>query len=337
MQDIRSGVHKKQGGLYQVSYIHPLTQKRKRRQFNTRKEAEAFHSQLIVSNDKGELKTENYYLGHLVDLHLQEFPKSVLIDRRNNFDSFYERFAHFRIHDVTKHALLIWFNDRRDQLNYSERTLCRIKANLNAFFKWCLEKEFIQHNPLSTIRFKQNVTPKRPRQILTEQEIKEVLEKAKEFNSTIFYPYLYAIVQTGARRSEIAKLTWIDVDFPTNFIHLRETKNGESRKIKMSQGLRNLLENKQRTSQYVFPNEEGNQLNRAKIQRLIDRFKALHPIGKYWNYHDLRHSFAYNFLKKGGQMYQLQAILGHKTIQMTVDLYGNLKAQDIEKPSPYDF
>ena len=34
-------------------------------------------------------------------------------------------------------------------------------------------------------------------------------------------------------------------------------------------------------------------------------------------------------------MYQLQAILGHKSIQMTVDLYGDMKAADDERVSPY--
>ena len=35
-------------------------------------------------------------------------------------------------------------------------------------------------------------------------------------------------------------------------------------------------------------------------------------------------------------MYQVQAILGHRGIQTTVDLYGQLQAQDIENPSPYE-
>ena len=58
---------------------------------------------------------------------------------------------------------------------------------------------------------------------------------------------------------------------------------------------------------------------------------------KNWGCHSLRHSFAFNYLRKGGQMYQLQAILGHRSIQMTVDLYGQIQAKDIERPSPYDF
>ena len=34
-------------------------------------------------------------------------------------------------------------------------------------------------------------------------------------------------------------------------------------------------------------------------------------------------------------MYQLLAILGHRSIQMTVDLYGDMKAADVERVSPY--
>ena len=36
-------------------------------------------------------------------------------------------------------------------------------------------------------------------------------------------------------------------------------------------------------------------------------------------------------------MYELKAILGHKSIQMTVDLYGNFQAEDVSKVSPYEF
>lgn len=46
-----------------------------------------------------------------------------------------------------------------------------------------------------------------------------------------------------------------------------------------------------------------------------------------------------NFLKfcsKSGKMYALQAILGHKNIQITIDLYGQLQACDVEMVSPYD-
>ena len=50
--------------------------------------------------------------------------------------------------------------------------------------------------------------------------------------------------------------------------------------------------------------------------------------------HDIKHSFSWNYLRSGGEMYQLQAILDHKSIKMTVDLYGHFKAVDVKRCSP---
>jgi integrase len=35
-------------------------------------------------------------------------------------------------------------------------------------------------------------------------------------------------------------------------------------------------------------------------------------------------------------MYALQAILGHSSIKMTIDLYGQMKASDVEMINPYE-
>lgn len=40
-------------------------------------------------------------------------------------------------------------------------------------------------------------------------------------------------------------------------------------------------------------------------------------------FHDLRHTFASNFLMGGGNIYDLQKILGHSTIQVT-ERYAHL-------------
>lgn len=74
------------------------------------------------------------------------------------------------------------------------------------------------------------------------------------------------------------------------------------------------------------------------VSRHLEYFREDHPIDdKPWGYHALRHSFAYNYLKGGGNMYQLQAILGHYKITSTINIYGRIQAKDDENPSPYDF
>jgi integrase/recombinase XerD len=170
------------------------------------------------------------------------------------------------------------------------------------------------------------------------EEVKELLVNAKNFSPNYLYPFLYTVAHTGARKNEVLKLHREEIDFNTGLLHLRKTKNGEDRSIRMPLNLVGHLKAhlESHESQFAFPNPDGNAVGRSQLERLMKRFSKHFPTEKKLGLHSLRHSFAYNYLKKGGEMYQLQAILGHKHIQVTVDLYGQLKAQDIENVSPYE-
>ena len=76
-------------------------------------------------------------------------------------------------------------------------------------------------------------------------------------------------------------------------------------------------------------------LSAGQIRDTVISYRKKYKIKK-WTPHDLRHSFALNYLKKNGEMYALQALLGHKSISMTIDYYGQMKASDVEMVSPYD-
>ena len=83
-------------------------------------------------------------------------------------------------------------------------------------------------------------------------------------------------------------------------------------------------------------NQFGWLLSREQIDDTIAAVQKRNPSMKKWRCHDLRRSVAYNFLKKSRDMYELQAILGHKSIQLTVDLYGNFTAVHVRNVSPYE-
>lgn len=174
---------------------------------------------------------------------------------------------------------------------------------------------------------------------MSADEVKEVLDNAKKFDSKTLYPYLYTLTNTGARKSEILNLRKEDVDFKTGLLHIRKTKNGHERFIRMSVNLMGVLKIKKESHDfpYVFPNGSGEVIGPHELSNAINKFQFYFPVDKDWGCHSFRHSFAYNFLKAGGEMYQLQAILGHRGIQVTVDLYGQLQAQDVENSSPYNF
>ena len=79
----------------------------------------------------------------------------------------------------------------------------------------------------------------------------------------------------------------------------------------------------------VFPNQGGRMQGRCArlyqeiFHRVLDeaKFEMVERSGKkrrYIRFHDLRHSFASHWMAGGGDLFRLQKILGHKTVQMTM-------------------
>jgi len=176
----------------------------------------------------------------------------------------------------------------------------------------------------------------KPRVIMTEDELREMLERLSVLDYEV-YRVIYVLCHTGARKNEIRPLKWSQVDFATGFINLHHTKNGEDRSIALNQKLKDFLLDLSKDHEHVFLNRKGLLISPWQMDNALAKLQKKYPNMKKFRCHDLRHSFAFNYLLKGGNMYQLQQILGHKQIGLTVDLYGGLRAKDLKEVSPYGF
>jgi integrase len=152
----------------------------------------------------------------------------------------------------------------------------------------------------------------------------------------VVYPFLFTLAYTGARREEVRLLKWDHIDFENGLMTFKDTKSGLDRTIRMGPTLSAFLQSLPRISDWVCMSQFGWLLSRSQIDENIEILQRRHPAMKRWRCHDLRHSFAFNFLKRGGDMYALRAILGHKTIQLTVDLYGHFSSEHVRNVSPYE-
>jgi integrase len=167
-------------------------------------------------------------------------------------------------------------------------------------------------------------------------------------------PFFVTAVFTGMRASELRGLTWDDVDFEQNVIHVRQRANlwGEigapksaagEREIPMSPMVVNALKewklacprqpresDGERRLWLVFPNGNGNVENHANIANrgFYALQRAAGIVGadgkpKY-GLHALRHFFASWAIEQKFSPKRVQSLLGHSSIQMTFDVYGHL-------------
>lgn len=146
----------------------------------------------------------------------------------------------------------------------------------------------------------------------------------------IFWPAVLALY-TGLRRGEIQALRWEDINERAGLITIKrsycrvskkfkeETKSKKIRYVPICSALQGFLGRlrKMSDSELVTPFFNSDCFRKEFI-RMCREAKV--PVIRF---HDLRHTFASNFLMGGGNIYDLQKILGHSTIQVT-ERYAHL-------------
>ena len=211
---------------------------------------------------------------------------------------------------------------------------------LRVFFKFCAERDYME--PIEAKLMKEDAEIKEP---YTEAELRRLLKKPKsnrwtEWRSWAAVNYLIA---TGNRASTIVNLKIADLDFDEMTIHLRQVKNRKQQLIPLSSALKDILSQYLKTwewtsDDYLFPACTGGQLNLRAFQGSIARYNISRGVSKT-SIHLFRHTFAKSFILAGGGMVQLQALLGHSTMEMTrhyVNIYGLDLKRDYERLNPLD-
>ena len=124
------------------------------------------------------------------------------------------------------------------------------------------------------------------------------------------------LAETGMRQEEVCSLEWSQVSIPRREVRLTKTKTSSPRVVPLSDAALGTLIGTPRhlISPYVFWHADGQRYtNFANSFALVAR-----RAGVPFRCHDLRHAFASTFLQATGDIPALQAILGHKTIAMTM-------------------
>ncbi len=209
--------------------------------------------------------------------------------------------------------------------------------SLRTFASWLQREGYTDENIFEGLK-----PPKLPQiliQPLTEDEIRKLLLLIPQNTAEGVrnYAIVLTFLDTGIRLSELLNLKIGDIDFSLGQFKVFG-KGAKERLVPMGYATRRAILRYRDTArpQPVNPNETrlflsvaGTPISQESVEKLVQRLRRradiprLHP-------HLFRHSFAVRYLINGGDVFTLQKILGHTTLEMT-RRYVTLASGDVKE------
>jgi site-specific recombinase XerD len=215
-------------------------------------------------------------------------------------------------------------------LGYTKKGIGRKIASLRSYFKFLTLNEFIEKNPMSTIKSPKIKLEEALPKFLDLSDIEVIFKKLKDktiFNtkkSQRYYLIIRLLYSTMARVSELCNIKINDIDFNKGYIRLRGKGNKE-RIVPVDNKTLEIFKEyiKNRISydpeDYLLVNTRYQKLTPRIVQVDIKSIKEKcgFPDSKIVTPHVFRHTGATHLRRSGMDISELQDILGHSSPNTT--------------------
>jgi integrase len=265
---------------------------------------------------KGEVlgvREEGLLLRDFADKHYWTAAKAKLaptwaVRSRGILDTLIATFGGRRLSGIRQDEVEGWYAKRLEAVSATtaNKELARLKHLLARAVEW----RFLKTSPAARVRKAKE--PDGRVRYLSADERQTLLDGA---NGRLRL-YIAAALQTGARRAELMRLRWSDVDMKKRMVTFRQTKNGRDRSVPVTDDLYALLQSLPRqlnASAPVLPVYEDPHVLTRSFARLVERLEL-----KDLTFHDLRHDVASTLTMAGVSQRAVMEILGHRDPRMTV-------------------
>ncbi|AIO19279.1 Tyrosine recombinase XerC [Candidatus Izimaplasma bacterium HR1] len=226
-------------------------------------------------------------------------------------------FNEIAIEDITKHDVVMFWSWRKETIpTIKNTTLNMYRSVLILLIEYHTDKR------LNVKKLKESVPLV---EIIDDIVLKKVLNHLKDQKDTREglrnYCLFKLLNDTGLRINEALHLQVKDFQFSTNTIHVKITKTKRDRYVYFrddTKGLLKTLISKDRSKNYIFMSYMAKKrLLVTNVQSICYRFELKLSLPYNVRPHKWRHTFATNFLKRGGDLETLRLILGHSSIKIT--------------------
>ena len=237
----------------------------------------------------------------------------------------------------------------------SPKTVSDVLAIIRNISKFAIRKGIYVANDANAVQIRQDIKPMRVLNKAEQSQLCEYILKKPEACSIGILVCMF----TGLRIGEICALRWDDISFSDQSIYIHHTlqriqmhrghgaktevvvttpkSSCSIRKIPLPDEILEILVlNKKASSGYVLTNDEYKFIEPRTMQNKFK--KILKAVGiENANFHALRHTFATRCVELGFDVKSLSEILGHATVNITMNRYVHptyeMKKKNMQKLS----
>jgi site-specific recombinase XerD len=141
---------------------------------------------------------------------------------------------------------------------------------------------------------------------------------------------------TGVRRAELLNLSWNDLNLENSTLTVRSCKGNKDRIIPIHKSLMFLIDTYLTMrlplkNNALFIGECGKKLSKNSFTFMLKMYLSLSGLAKKgYSAHSFRHSFATHLIESGADIFKVQRLLGHQSLD-TTKVYINFNSSQMAK------
>ena len=256
---------------------------------------------------------------------------------------------------IEAHCKFLLESEGKKGNGLSTKTVSDVLAIIRNISKFAIRKGIYVANDANAVQIRQDIKPMRVLNKAEQRQLCEYILKRPEACSIGILVCMF----TGLRIGEICALRWEDISFSDQSIYIHHTLQ----RIQMNRGhgaktevvvttpksscsirkiplpdeiLEILVLNKKASSGYVLTNDEYKFIEPRTMQNKFKKIIKAAGIENA-NFHALRHTFATRCVELGFDVKSLSEILGHATVNITMNRYVHptyeMKKKNMQKLS----
>ena len=357
-KELGIGINQEKSGLYSARFVDKYGKRRQKR-FKKLQECRQWladasyvdeHSNLAQAND---MMTDAWF-----EYFIEIKKKTVRPNTVRNYTERYERnikpvIGKMLLSDIKPLHCQKIFLDMADE-GYRTSTLYQTRIALFNMLELAKENDVLRYNPCKKSVKSDMGKPSDKKEALTLDVQRKFLEGATGQSYENQFRFM---LQTGLRTGELVGLEWRHVDFENRVLTIEQSmeyryKVGEwrlgptkslsgNRTIPLTdEAIRILKAQKEKNKkireipeewkEFIFLSRKGEPVKNSTYDTAL--FKICDKVGiDRFSMHVLRHTFATRCIEAGMRPKTLQKLLGHSSIQITMNLYVHVTEDEKKK------